>query len=264
MPEVTAPYLPGTPCWIDLMVPDQQAALDFYRDLFGWQGEVGPKEFGGYSVCTQRGKPVAGIMQAMSTDGTPPLPSSWTTYFANSDVGTAEHLVLDERGTVIVAPMQVGELGWMMVGADPQGAVFGLWQALDFPGAQIVNEHGALVWNQLITTEPEAAAIFYRVLGLDAMAMPQMPELTGFRVGGRSSGHTIGGVQGMENMPEGTPPHWLVNFAVDDTDSTVAALVHAGGNVMVPPFDMEKVGRMAVLQDPQGAVFAVVSTGQAA
>ena len=47
MSDVTGPYAPGTPCWVDLMVSDQQAALDFYRDLFGWQGEVGPPETGG-------------------------------------------------------------------------------------------------------------------------------------------------------------------------------------------------------------------------
>lgn len=154
--------------------------------------------------------------------------------------------------------MDVGELGRMLVAADPQGAVFGVWQSREFPGAQIVNEPGALVWNQLSTPDPEAAGAFYRAaLGLEAAPIPEMPEFTGFNVKGR----TIGGVQGMENLPEGVPPHWLVNFAVDDTDSTVAALVRAGGSVMAPPFDMEKVGRMAVVQDPQGAVFAVVAVG---
>jgi len=134
--------------------------------------------------------------------------------------------------------------------------VFGVWEPLEFTGAQIVNEPGALVWNQLSTPDAKGAATFYKaVLGLDAAPMPEMPEFTGFQVKGR----TIGGVQGMENLPEGVPPHWLANFSVDDTDSTIAALVRAGGSVMAPAFDMEKVGRMAVLQDPQGATFAVVS-----
>jgi predicted enzyme related to lactoylglutathione lyase len=256
MPEVTAPYEPGTPCWIDLMVPDQQAALDFYRDLFGWQGEVGPDEFGGYSVCTLKGKPVAGIMKTMSMEGQPPPPPNWSTYFSSADADATEAAITANGGTVIAPAMTVGELGRMLVAADPQGAVFGVWQPLEFPGAQIVNEPGALVWNQLSTPDPEAAATFYRaVLGLEAAPMPGMPEFTGFQVNGR----TIGGVQGMENLPEGVPPHWLVNFAVDDADSTVDALVRADGSVMAPAFDMEKIGRMAVLQDPQGAVFAVVA-----
>jgi predicted enzyme related to lactoylglutathione lyase len=261
MPEVTDPYPPGTPCWIDLMVPDQQAALDFYRDLFGWQGEVGPQEYGGYAVCTQRGRPVAGIMQAMSPNGEPPVPSSWTTYFASGDIGSTESRVLDEGGALLVPPMQVGELGWMMIGADPQGAVFGLWQAKDFPGAGIVNEHGALIWNQLITSEIKGAGEFYRALGMDCAPLPGMPGFTGFKV----KGQTVAGVQDMHNMDDGIPPHWLVHFAVDDADSTVDAVVRAGGTLRVPTFDLEKVGRLAVVQDPQQALFAVIApAGQTA
>lgn len=256
MPEVTTPYEPGTPCWIDLMTPDQQAALDFYRDLFGWQGEIGPEEFGGYSVCTLKGKPVAGIMKAMSAGDAPPPPPNWTTYFSSTKAADTQAAVSRAGGTVIVPAADVSALGRMLVAADPQGAVFGVWEPLDFGGAQIVNEPGALVWNQLLTTDPKAAGSFYEAaLGLAAAPMPEMPELTGFQVNGR----TIGGVQGMENLPEGTPPHWQVNFAVDDTDSTVDALVRAGGTVLAPPFDMEKVGRMAAVADPWGAPFAIVA-----
>ncbi|MEY9965550.1 putative enzyme related to lactoylglutathione lyase [Streptacidiphilus sp. MAP12-16] len=256
MSEVTAPYEPGTPCWIDLMAPDQQAALDFYRDLLGWQGEVGPEEFGGYSVCALKGKPVAGIMKSMAMGDQPAPPPTWTTYFSSANADATQAAISANGGTVISPAMDVGALGRMLVAADPQGAVFGVWQPLEFPGAQIVNEPGALVWNQLSTTDPKAAGVFYQAaLGLEAAPIPEMPEFTGLMVKGRP----IGGVQGMENLPDGVPPHWLVNFAVDDTDSTVDALVRAGGSVMAPAFDMEKVGRMAVLQDPQGAFFAVVA-----
>jgi uncharacterized protein len=260
MPDVTAPYEPGTPCWIDLMVPDQQAALDFYRDLFGWQGEIGPEEFGGYSVCTQRGKPVAGIMKTMSMDDQPPPPPAWNTYFSSADAQATQKAV-EERGGAVIAPaMQVSDLGWMFVASDPQGAVFGVWQPLQFQGAEVVNEHGALVWNQLVTSDPAAAGQFYGVVGLEAAPLPELPGFIGFHVGGRP----VGGVQGMENIPEGVPPHWLAHFAVDDTDSVVDALVRTGGTVLVPPFDMDKVGRMSVVRDPQGAVFGVVSTTEAA
>ncbi|MBY8879175.1 VOC family protein [Actinacidiphila acidipaludis] len=260
MSEVTTPYEPGTPCWVDLMVPDQQAALDFYRDLFGWQGEVGPEEFGGYSMCTLRGKPVAGIMQTPQMEGQPSPPPSWTTYFSSSDADATQAAVNAGGGKVIVPVADVGTIGRMLVAADPTGAVFGVWQPKDFGGAQIVNEPGALVWNQLHTPDADAASAFYRTaLGLDSGPMPELPEFTGFQVKGR----TIGSMQSMENLPEGTPPHWLVNFSVDDVDSTVDALVHAGGNVLAPAFDMDKVGRMAVLQDPQGAVFAIVALATA-
>ena len=257
MPVVTTPYAPGTPCWVDLMVPDQQAALDFYRDLFGWQGEVGPEEFGGYAVCTLLGKPVAGIMKAMSMDGSPLPPPSWTTYLSVGDATATEAAVTANGGKVLAPAMTVGELGRMLVALDPQGAAFGAWEPLQFPGAQIVNEPGALVWSQLNTSDPAGAAAFYAaVAGLEAAPMPELPGFTGFQVNGR----TIGGLQGLENFEAGTPPHWLTNFAVDDVDSTVDALVRARGTVLVPAFDMDKVGRMAVVQDPQGAAFAIVAT----
>jgi predicted enzyme related to lactoylglutathione lyase len=256
MPEVTEPYAPGTPCWIDVMVPDQQAALDFYRDLFGWQGEVGPEEFGGYAVCTQRGRPVAGIMRAMAASGEEPPQPSWTTYFASGDIGSTESRIVDEGGALLVPPMQVAELGWMMVAADPQGAVFGLWQAKEFPGAGIVNEHGALIWNQLITTEVTDAGYFYHgALGMEPRQLGGLPGFTGFRVRER----TIAGVQDMRNMEPGTPPHWLVHFAVDDVDSSVDAVVRAGGTLRVPPFDLERIGRLSVVEDPQRALFAMIA-----
>lgn len=256
MPEVTTPYAQGTPCWTDLMVPDQQAALDFYRDLFGWQGEVGPEEFGGYASCTLKGKAVAGIMKTMTQPGQPTPPPAWTTYFAVDDADAAQAAITANGGILMAEAMDVGSVGRMAVAADPQGAVFGVWQAKDFGGAEIVNEPGAVVWNQLRTTDPEGARAFYRAaLGLDSGPMPEMPDFTGFMVQGR----VVAGLGDMAGLPPGTPPNWQVSFSVDDVDSTVDALVRAGGDVLAPPFDMEKVGRMAALRDPQGAAFGIVT-----
>lgn len=253
MPEMTGRYEPGVPCWIDLMVPDQQAALDFYRDLFGWQGEIGPPETGGYSVCTLRGKPVAGIMKTMSPEGAPTPPTAWTAYLASDDVEGATHAVLENGGSVMVPGMDVMDLGRMAVAADPTGAVFGLWQAKDFTGSQIVNEHGAVVWSELNTSDLDAAMGFYRHLNIDTTPMEGAPGYNALNVGGR----TVGGMQGLENSPPGTPSHWMTYFAIDDTDSTVDALITRGGSVLVPPFDM-MAGRMAVVQDPQGGTFALI------
>lgn len=254
MPEVTEPYKPGTPCWIDLMVPDQQAALDFYRDLFGWQGEVGPPETGGYSVCTMEGKAVAGIMAAMSPDGGPTPPTVWTTYLATADVDATVQKINAAGGSVMMPGTDVTTIGRMAVAADPTGGAFGLWQAGDFAGAQLVNETGALLWNELDTTDVKAASAFYSAaLGIEAAPMEGSEDYFSLSVDGR----VVGGMQGMEHLPPGTPSHWLVYFAVDDTDSTVDALIRARGNVLVPPFDMV-AGRMAVVQDPQGATFAVI------
>ncbi|MGV9265539.1 VOC family protein [Kitasatospora sp. NPDC003701] len=257
MPVVTAPYKPGTPCWIDLMASDQQAALDFYRDLFGWQGEVGPPEFGGYAVCALNGRPVAGIMAQTAPEGQPLPPVGWTTYLAADDADAAARSVAESGGTILYPVMDVGTVGRMLVAADPAGAVFGVWQKVDFIGAGIVNEPGALVWNELNTTDTDVAGAFYhRALGLRPATVQGLDGYFSLNVGDR----TVGGMQRLPDyLAPGTPPHWMTYFSVDDTDSTVDALVRAGGSVIQPPFDMQS-GRMAVVQDPQGAVFAVIAS----
>ncbi|MCP3760056.1 VOC family protein [Streptomyces sp. TBY4] len=256
---MNGPYKPGTPCWIDLMVPDQQAALDFYADLFGWQGEIGPPETGGYSVCTLKGKPVAGIMKAMNPDGSTPDPAPptvWTTYLATDAIDAALKSVTDAGGTVMMGPMDVMDLGRMAVIADPTGAVVGLWQAGTFDGAGIVNEHGALIWNELSTGDVPAARAFYSAVLPVTTALSEMPEAAGyteFQVDGRA----VAGMMDLGNLPPGTPPNWVPYFSADDVDEIQAAATRAGGSVMAPAFDMA-AGRMAVLADPQGAVFAVI------
>lgn len=258
MPAVTRAYPPGTPCWFDLMVPDQQAALDFYRDLFGWQGRVGPPETGGYAMCSLNGRAVAGIMTATSPDGDPTPPTVWTTYIATADVEASTRAIADNGGAVMMPAMDVMALGRMALAADPTGAVFGLWEAHDFGGAEVINEPGAPIWNELSTPDRKAAAIFYEAaLGIRTVPMEGTDDYSALEVDGR----VVAGAHGMESTPPDAPPNWLVYFSVDDTDSTADALVRAGGNVLAPPFDMV-AGRMAVLQDPQGGIFAIIdSTG---
>ena len=63
-----------------------------------------------------------------------------------------------------------------------------------------------------------------------------------------------------DQWPEDVPPNWLVYFAVEDTDATVEKAKELGGRGGVRPFDIEGVGRISVLSDPNGAVFAVIKT----
>jgi len=254
MPEVTTPYQPGTPCWIDLMVPDQQAALDFYSALLGWDGEIGPPETGGYSVCTYQGKPVAGIMSSQSmSDQQPPPPTVWTTYFSFDDASAAQEAITRNNGTIMAPAMDVMDLGRMLVAADPTGAVFGVWQPKEFPGAGIVNEPNTLVWNELNTADKDAASAFYaETLGIETRPMEGATDYFALNVNGR----TVGGLQ-TAGRP-GTPSSWLVYFSVADTDAATAKLAEAGGTIAQPPFDMA-AGRMSLVKDPQGAPFALIS-----
>jgi uncharacterized protein len=257
MPEVTAPYPAGTPCWVSLQVPDQQAALDFYRDLFGWSGTISPPETGGYTVCMWHGKAVAGIGESRPMGNRPAPPTAWTTFLAADDADATARAVTGNGGTVLMPPEDVpGGAGRMFVAADPSGAVFGVWQPMDFFGAEIVNEPGSLVWNELNSRDPDASAAFYpRTLGVSITPYKEFAGYFTVNVQGRP----VGGMQRLgESFPPGTPSHWLTYFAVDDVDSTVDALVKANGSVLAAPYDMG-AGRMAVVADPQGGVFAVIA-----
>ncbi|MGF1427671.1 VOC family protein [Kitasatospora sp. LaBMicrA B282] len=255
MPVVSTPYPPGTPCWVDLMAPDPQAAIDFYKDLFGWQGERGPDEFGGYAVCTLNGKPVAGIGPAMAMGDNPPPPTVWTTYLASADADATATKVAEHGGTLLFPVMDVGTVGRMFVALDPTGAAFGVWQAVDFGGAEIVNESGAVIWNELNTSDVTAATAFYKpALDIDISPAPEMPGYSMLKVGGKD----VGGAQGLDNHPPGTPSHWGTYFAVDDVDSTVDAAVKARASVLLPATDTP-VGRIAALRDPQGAPFSIIA-----
>ncbi|MGY0061026.1 VOC family protein [Streptomyces sp. LZ34] len=259
MPEVTEPYQPGTPCWIDVVAPDQAAALDFYAKVFGWEGRAGPPETGGYALCTLKGKPVAGIMSAEAMGDQPAPPPVWTTYFSSADADATLQAITRNGGTAFTPAVEVMNLGRMLVAADPTGAVFGVWEPREFPGAGIVNEPGALIWNELNTTDREAAAAFYAAaLGFETAPMEGAEDYFSLSVKGRP----VGGMQPLGEPGEAASPeaaaHWLVYFAVADTDETVAKVTEAGGTVCREPFDMV-AGRMAVAQDSQGAPFALIA-----
>lgn len=253
--EMTS-YQPGTPSWVDLSVPDPNAAVDFYGTLFGWQVPEAMPDTGGYRIAEVRGLPVAGIGPQMQ-QGMPPV---WTTYVATADADATAKAVTEAGGQTLVAPMDVMDIGRMAVFADPTGAVVSAWQAGNFAGARLVNEPVSLSWNELATREPEPAIAFYRaVFGWDARTTEMGPtSYTEWLLDGRS----VAGMMPMDDsFPAEVPAHWRVYFAVADADATVARTTELGGTVFMEPMDIPQ-GRFAALGDPQGAMFNVIALAQ--
>jgi predicted enzyme related to lactoylglutathione lyase len=250
-------YDPGTPCWIDLGTPDIEAAAQFYGGLFGWGVEEGEnaEQTGGYRQAMLHGKPVAGAMPLMQ----PGQPPAWSTYISVEDADSTAAKVRASGGTVMAEPMDVLDLGRMAIFADPTGAVFGIWQPGSFVGAEIVNEAGAFIWSELNTRDPDASKAFYgSVFGwsFDDREFEGTGTYTTISVGD----NTFGGLFDMTGrVPDEVPPNWLAYFAVDDTDATVGTLRDRGGEVPMGPQEITGVGKIAVVQDPWGAVFAVIA-----
>ncbi len=115
---------------------------------------------------------------------------------------------------------------------------------------------GAFSWSELMTSDPAAAKAFYSKLfgwGTKDMQMSS-GSYTTCQVGDSS----VAGI--MKTPPEagGMPPTWGVYVTVADVEETIRQAESLGGAVVMPPMDVDGVGRMAVLRDPQGATFSVI------
>lgn len=252
-------YTPGTPCWVDLAMPDFDVAQRFYGELFGWEIPELPNsaEMGGYRRAKKDGRDVAGVYPVMQ-EGQPP---AWLTHVSVADAQATAAAVAENGGSTIVEPMDIG-MGHMSVYTDPAGAVFGAWQPGTFAGAERVNETGCFGWNELGTRDTAGAREFYgKVFGwtFDEEESERAGTYTVWKVGEA----LVGGMLDLNavGVPDEVPPHWLVYFTVEDTDAAVETIKRGGGDVRMEPIDVP-VGRFAVVADPFGAVFAVMQPSE--
>jgi uncharacterized protein len=267
-------YIPGVPCWVDTNQPDPDAAAAFYGGLFGWEFEdvMAPGTEGKYYSARIRGKDVAAVSSI--PEGAPPM-ATWNTYVWVDSADDTAAKVRDAGGQVLTEPFDVTNAGRMAVFADPEGAAFCVWQAKEHRGAQIVNEHGSVNFNDLHTRDPEGAKAFYGAVfgwqtfdlggGFRTWTLPGYGEyLQRDDPDLRKRLEEAGGPTGFEDVvasliqvpddqPD-TPPHWGLTFAVDDADAAAEKATELGGKVILPPMDAPWV-RMTVLSDPQGATF---------
>jgi uncharacterized protein len=246
-------YQPGTFSWVDLNTPDQDGAKAFYSALFGWEADDRPAGEGViYSMQQIGGKSVAAIspqMQDQREKGVPPLWNSYITVDSADEVAARA----GELGAEVHAPpFDVMDVGRMAVIQDPQGAFFMIWEPKTTIGAELVNVPGAFCWNELYTSDLDAAKSFYgQLFGWEWHEFEQSPEPY-FVI--MNQGHGNGGVRTLAQP--GVPPHWLVYFAVEDIESALSKLGELGGESVTGAIDIG-IAKVAVVKDPQGAVFAL-------
>ena len=255
MPVHEESFAPGTPCWADLMVDDLDRARDFYGSLFGWTFEDLPPEAGGYVMARKDGHVVAGAMAKNPED--PGQVSAWTVYLATDDVDAAAERARAAGGVFFLGPMDVLQVGRLAVGADPAGAAYGLWQAKEHTGTDLVDEPGSLCWAESMSRSYEASKAFYSdVFGYRLQEIGE----GGFRysVATLDGDKPVGGIGAIPDAaPADVPSHWMAYFAVADADAAADRLTALGGTVMQPPFDTP-YGRMALVAGPQGETFSVM------
>ncbi|WP_093800380.1 VOC family protein [Streptomyces sp. Wb2n-11] len=260
-----AVYAEGMPCWVDVTLADVEAGKRFYGALFGWTFEDpgaddrGRAVWAGFVNALSEGRKVAAL--APKRDGR--MPTAWGVYFATDDAVALARKIRDAGGQMVTDPLPVPPLGTMAVAADPGGAVFGLWQAGSHTGFEKRDLPGSFCWAEVYTRDKERADPFYEtVFGFQGYDLEEAGE--DFRtwspagadpgpdtaIGGRS---VIG-----DAFPAEMPDHFMIYFVVDDCDEAASRTVGLGGRIQAPPFDTPH-GRIAVLTDDQGAVFAVLA-----
>lgn len=253
-------YVHGAPAWVDLGTPDVAAAAAFYSAVFGWEFQGGGPETGGYGRFTVGGGTVAAVGPLTEPGASP----AWTLYFDTLDAEATVKAVEQAGGSVRFASLGDSYPGPMAGFSDPAGAQFAVWQLGDHKGLAAVTAPGTLCWTELHTTDPAAAKAFYQsVFGWVTEDGPMGDvTYTVIRPAGGGPESSQGGIVGIseEQRAAGMKPRWQPYFEVTDCDAVAATAAERGGTVPMAPENVEGVGRWALLIDPFGATFAVITS----
>jgi uncharacterized protein len=257
-------YMHGVPCWVDTWQPDADAAVDFYKSIFGWEAEdttpegVSAKHY----MCRLRGQDVAAV--ASGPEDTSPV-VAWNTYVRVDDADATVANAGEAGGSVLKGPFDALDGGRIAIIADPAGAVIGIWQRGAHGGAEVINEPSAWSMSSLTTDDIEAAKRFYESVfgwqhesfGDAGATLFKVPGYVGGTPQQPVSRDVVATMRAAAGNGE-APPHWGVDFWIADVDAAADKVTELGGEVLVPPYDIPGVGmRQGVFVDPQGATFTL-------
>ncbi len=249
-------HAPGTFCWPELATSDYAGAKRFYTALFGWT--VNERDMGGgemYAMLKLNGLDACALYKMRKEEASQGVPPHWNSYVSVTSADEAAAKAKQLGATVIMDPFDVFDVGRMAAIKDPTGAVFFVWQAKKHAGVGVLDEPGSLCWTELMTRDTAKAGKFYtQLIGWGSEEMPVGPmKYTIFKRGDKQAGGMMAITPDMGPLPS----HWLVYFAAKDCDASTKKATGLGAKAVVPPRDIPNIGRFSVLEDPQGAHFAL-------
>jgi uncharacterized protein len=253
----------GQNVWHELMTTDVEAARRFYGEVIGWQNKAweGADPGTPYSMWMTGDTPVGGLMTLPEPARQAGAPPHWMAYTTVDDVDatTAEATSLGAK--VLQPPFDIPTIGRMAFLADPQGAAFAIYRALE-PSDPPPEGPGRFSWAELNTTDWEAAWAFYsRLFGWKERSRMEMGPMGTYFMWSDPTEKTKGGMSSAAKHMN-LPPHWLHYVTVEDMDATVARVTQHGGKVLHGPMPIPGDDVIAQCQDPQGAAFAVYAKGR--
>ena len=246
--------LPGKFVWFEHSSKDSKPAQEFYGELLGWKVKPFPMGDADYQMILT-GETWDTMIGGYAPAGGDGGPSRWIATVSVEDVDAAANTAVTNGGRILDAPSDLPGVGRRARIGDPQGAELGLLSDARGDKPDVTAASGGWLWSELHTTEPAKALSFYeKVAGFSHRSVDMGPGEK-YHVLFRD-GVDRGGVTG--HLPAGVPPHWLPYVAIEDVDETVARAGKRGARIPARPEDIPGIGRFAVLQDPAGALLAIM------
>jgi uncharacterized protein len=242
----TATTTVGTFVWHEQVSSDPRQAQDFYTKLFGWEAEVFKPGEVDYTMISSAGRSHGGYGKAM--EGAPP--PHWLGHVHVENLDETIEKAKKAGGKLAAGPFDMSEVGRIGIIGDPQGAYVSAYE----PAADGGFAEGVFVWDELGTTDVAGAERFYGdVFGWTTKDMG--PDYGGYKI--FQQGETR--IAGVMALPDASmPAGWQPYVAVEDVDATTKKATELGASALMEPMDVPDVGRIAVIRDPQGAVFGII------
>ncbi|HVV91775.1 MAG TPA: VOC family protein [Hyphomicrobiales bacterium] len=245
---------PGKFVWYELMSTDAAAAERFYRDVVGWGIRRTDNPRMPYTTFLAGETGVAGLMtltRQMQADGGAP---GWVCYISTNDVDAAAKAVRAAGGAIYLEPSDIPDIGRFAMAADPQGALFVLFQAsgpgMESPASTAAPGHGG--WHELRTSDLDGAWDFYaKLFGWTKTTAMDMGPAGPYQLFAAGAGD-IGGMMRFEGRP-----FWKIYFNVADIGAAAKAIAAGGGKILNGPMEVPGGAWMVEGADPQGVTFAL-------
>jgi predicted enzyme related to lactoylglutathione lyase len=242
-------YEEGTFCWAGLATSEPDAAADFYEGLFGWEAEwLESAGAGAFATLRHHGEDVAILYRQTEMARAAGAPPHWTAFISVEDADATAARAAELGGTAVFREaFDVFDAGRVAAIRDPTGGDVSLWEPRSRMGAMVVNQVGAMCWNELATTDVQRAKAFFGVL----LGWEYETDDAGYTTI-MNAGLPNGGIRKQSTDEHGEEPSWLPYFMVERADDVLHKAEQLGGGCPAPSSEAH-FGQVAMIADPQGA-----------
>jgi len=238
--------------WYEDMTKDPGEAIAFYSDVVGWKTE--PFQGSDYTMWVSQQGPLGGVMKAQEEAAK--APASWLAHVQVDDVDATVARARQLGGRIYKEATDIPSVGRFAVIADPQGAAISVFTPSEDMPLHDLTKEGEFCWNELVTSDAGAAFKFYSALfGWKILEEMEMGPAGTYRIFGVGDKRLGGIMTRPKDHP--SPPAWLYYAETGDLDAALRRATSKGAKVLNGPMEVPGGARIAQLQDPQGAAFAL-------